>query len=73
MLTTIISAYILFNSTVQSTALGLMEGVALLLIFVIYVIYTMKESKEAGKENSITKREALHAFLVFCAGIIIVI
>ncbi len=72
--TTVISAYIIFNSSVQNSALGFAEGAALLLAFLAYALYILtKKRTTENKEKPVTKKEALHAFLYFFAGIILVI
>ncbi len=72
-LTTIISSYIIFNSSVSGRALGFLEGIVLLMLFLGYILYIFTErKKENSGENSITKKEALHAFLFFCASILLV-
>jgi len=74
LLTTIISAYIVFNSSVGQRALGFVEGVILLTIFAFYVWHTMQKKRfNDGNENGkISKKEALSAFVFFCFGVIIV-
>lgn len=72
--TTLISVYILFSSSVQQKALGFLEGVILLLIFVGYAWYTASRKRvDNGNGNNVTKGVALKAFLVFCASILFVI
>jgi len=75
MLTTVISAYIIFNSEVQGMALGLPAGIILLVLFVAYIGYLVKKnhSNEIDLENSkVDRKKAGIAFLVFIAGIIVV-
>lgn len=73
-LTTIVSAYIIFNSSIRHQALGFLEGVILLLLFVFYLVYIFRKKKIEGNGiNHITKKEALHAFVFFSASIIIVL
>jgi cation:H+ antiporter len=73
-LTTIISVYIIFNSTIRNQALGFLEGIILILLFLFYVIYTFrKKSIEGNGTKKVTKREALYAFLIFSAAIILVL
>jgi len=74
LLTTVISVYIIFNSSVQNKALNFFEGVLLLLIFIAYAWYTIK-NKNVGdsKSNNVTKEAAMRAFLLFGAGILLVI
>jgi cation:H+ antiporter len=73
--TTVISAYIVFSSSVQGTTLGLIEGAALLCIFAAYAWYTMTRvrAKEMNGGAEVTKREALNAFLLFSGGVVVVI
>ena len=73
-LTTIISVYIIFNSTVTNRALGLFEGIALLLIFGAHVFYILrKKNINLDGAKNISKEEALHAFLFFTAAMILVL
>jgi cation:H+ antiporter len=73
-LTTLISVYIIFSSSVQGRALGLMEGAALLAIFAGYVLWILKrKSVNNGIKHKITKGNALKAFLSFSIGILLVI
>jgi len=75
LLTTIVSAYIVFSSFTQQSALGVAEGMILLGIFGVYVFHTMRGKQREGKKpvNQITKKQALNSFLLFSAGIIVVI
>lgn len=77
LLTTAISAYIIFNSVVRNQALGLTEGLILLLLFIGYLAYLFlgkqKEINGSVKKEVITKKEALVAFLYFGAAIIAVL
>ncbi|MEW6721890.1 MAG: sodium:calcium antiporter [Candidatus Micrarchaeota archaeon] len=74
-LTTFISVYIVFNSSVQQGALGVAEGAVLLAIFAAYIWRTMKNRKAEDEETNgkVTKAEALNSFLRFGAGVLIVI
>lgn len=73
-LTTIISVYIIFNSTIRNQALGFLEGIILLLFFAFYVVYILrKKTIEGGSTNQITKKEALSAFLFFSTSIVLVL
>lgn len=73
-LTTIISVYIIFNSTIRTQALGFLEGIILLLLFAFYVIYIFrKKAIEGNGTTQVTKKEALHAFLFFSALIVLVL
>lgn len=73
-ITTIISAYMVFNSTVRSQALGTLEGIILLLLFGAYAAYIFTKKKiRPAEENNVTKKEALKAFLLFSASLVIVL
>jgi cation:H+ antiporter len=75
LLTTILSAYMIFNSSVQQTALGFIEGAVLLGIFGAYAWHTLNTGKLDGKDSNgeVTKHDALKAFLLFSAGILLVL
>jgi len=75
LLTTIISVYIIFSSSVQHKALNFIEGAVLLGIFGVYVWSTLRKKKLSNNRPRITvpKKAALKAFLFFGLGIIIVI
>ncbi|MBI5223958.1 sodium:calcium antiporter [Candidatus Micrarchaeota archaeon] len=74
LLTTVISAYIVFNSTVRAQALGFFEGVALLVLFAGYSIYVIrKNGTNTAEINEIPKKEALHSFIFFLGSIIVVL
>lgn len=75
LLTTLISVYIIFSSSVQQKALTVIEGMVLMLIFGVYAYETLKKRKVSNKNKNsiITKKEALEAFLYFGVGIIVVI
>lgn len=74
-LTTIISIYILYHSEIAGSALGIVEGVLLLLIFAWYANRLLHKGKLEGMPDAkeMTKHEGLLAFLFFCAGILGVI
>lgn len=75
LLTTVISAYIIFSSSVQGIALGFPAGAALLLIFAAYILHVLKRKKPPANgigNHRVDKKRALRAFLVFVAGIIVV-
>ncbi len=73
LLTTVISAYIIFNSTVQQKALGHYEGALLLAIFTIYILYTMMAKRKfEDPVESVSKHHALRAFLIFGIGVVLV-
>jgi cation:H+ antiporter len=72
--TTLISVYVLFSSSVQQASLGFVEGAALLLVFAGYAWYTgTRKTDKTGNGNGVTKDAALRAFLLFCAGVLLVI
>ncbi|MGB9719345.1 MAG: sodium:calcium antiporter [Candidatus Anstonellales archaeon] len=72
-LTTLISSYIIFSSSVSERALGFLEGIIMLLLFAGYMIYVFTKRKiENAKNNSVTKKEALQAFLFFSASMLVV-
>jgi len=75
LLTTLISVYIIFNSSVQGNALSFMEGILLLAGFAVYAWYsiTRKSIAENNNGQKVTKDEALKAFLLFGAGVLVVI
>lgn len=75
LVTTVISIYIVFSSSVQQRALGILEGIVLLLIFASYAWYTIKNRKmeENNSNETITKEQALTAFLRFGIGVLVVI
>jgi|WetSurMetagenome_2_1015567.scaffolds.fasta_scaffold142124_2 cation:H+ antiporter len=75
LLTTVISAYIIFNSMVGQKALGFAEGILLLGLFAGYVWHTLKRKRaETGDgTDKTTKKEALDAFLQFGVGVILVL
>lgn len=76
LITTIISGYIIFSSTIRKQALGLAEGAILLLVFVAYLAYVFLRKKQTTNEGPvevITKKQALVAFLYFSISIILVL
>jgi cation:H+ antiporter len=75
LLTTIISVYIIFNSSIGQKALGFAEGILLLGMFAGYVWYTLKRKRAEEEEGNgqITKKEALNAFLLFGVGVMVVL
>jgi cation:H+ antiporter len=74
LLTTIISVYIVFNSSLGRAALGFWEGAVLLGIFLVYGWRMARTRKMNDSENrrEVTKHEALKAFLLFGVGIVVV-
>lgn len=73
LLTTTISVYIIFNSSVQGNALGFTEGALLLGAFALYAWHSMSRKAGENGNNETTKEDALRAFLLFGAGILLVI
>jgi cation:H+ antiporter len=75
LITTLISVYIVFNSSVQQGALGFIEGAVLLLIFAAYVWYTLrsKNTEESANGEEVTKAQALNAFIRFGIGAVLVL
>ncbi|HSB46546.1 MAG TPA: sodium:calcium antiporter [Candidatus Bilamarchaeum sp.] len=75
LVTTVISVYIVFSSSIQQKALGFAEGAVLLAIFAGYVWLTLKRAPQENGNNpdSVTKEEALNAFIRFGIGIVLVI
>ena len=75
LLTTIISVYIIYGSSVSFQALGLPEGLILLLIFAVYVWWTLRRKKSfnGNAKAKVTKEKALRAFVGFFVGIFLVI
>ena len=75
LITTVISVYIVFSSSVRGSALGFVEGIVLLAIFAAYVWYILKRKKpeESANGESVTKEQALNAFIRFLVGVIIVL
>jgi cation:H+ antiporter len=74
-LTTVISVYIIFNSSVQGRALNFPEGAMLLGLFGLYVWHTLRNKKKVLEDGTdkVSRKQALNAFLLFGAGIIAVI
>lgn len=73
MLTTVISVYIIMNSIVYGKALGMLEGVILLGVFVVYSLRCVKIYEVPNNNDSkIKKKQALRAFGYFCIGILLV-
>ena len=57
LLTTLISVYIIFNSSIQQRALAFPEGVLLLVIFAAYGWYTIrKQNIGENQNNAVTKK-----------------
>ena len=75
LLTTLISAYIVFNSSVSGKALNFVEGIILLSIFGLYVFSLLRKKKldNSRPKMTVPKSAALKAFLAFCVGIVVVL
>ncbi|MBS3069359.1 sodium:calcium antiporter [Candidatus Micrarchaeota archaeon] len=75
LLTTLISSYIILHSQISQSALGLYEGILLLLIAGWYGwrVLGKKRAPEGQSEIPITRHQGLMAFLFFTAGILAVI
>jgi cation:H+ antiporter len=75
LLTTVISAYILFSSSVAGQALGFLEGAALLCIFGVYVWHGIGRKKKTNSVPStpIKKEQALNSFVFFIGSIVLVL
>jgi len=73
--TTIISAYIIYKSSVEGSALSFYEGALLLLVFAWYAarVLSKKKIEEKAVASNMSMRDGLHAFLFFGAGVGIVI
>jgi len=71
LLTTVISAYILFHSQIFGNALGFYEGVLLLILAAWYAARMLgKKKMDYAKEKPLGKKEGFTAFLLFFAGIV---
>lgn len=71
LVTTIITLYFIYSAFVLgSPVIARWEGIVLLLAFAGYIFYVLRE-KEFPKDGAVTvtKREALNAFVIFFAGI----
>ncbi|MEM4554753.1 MAG: sodium:calcium antiporter [Candidatus Anstonellaceae archaeon] len=71
--TTIISAYILLHSEISGTALGFIEGVILILVFLWYANRMLKQKKFTSHHTSgerMSRQEGLKAFIFFSVGIL---
>ena len=73
--TTIISAYIIYKSSVEGSALSFYEGALLLLVFAWYAgrVLSKKKIEERAVASNMSMRDGLHAFLFFGAGAGIVV
>ncbi len=75
LLTTVISAYIIFSGGVQGGTIGFPAGAALLLLFAAYVFHVLKSKKPPANgigNHKVDREKALRSFLIFVAGIIVV-
>lgn len=75
LMTTLISAYIIMHSDIFGNALGTFEGVALLLIAGWYSLSILRKKRvdEGEKAEKVTKQQGFQSFLIFGAGIVVVI
>lgn len=72
-LTTLISAYIIYASSVSRTALAFPEGLVLLGLFIAYMRHTLMRRRAddgEGRAQKVSKREALAAFLWFFGAVL---
>ncbi len=74
-ITTLISVYMLYSSSVEQKALGFIEGATLLVVFSVYVWQVLKRKKPANNSaaHKVSKKKALRAFLEFGMGILVVV
>ncbi|MFA5108244.1 MAG: sodium:calcium antiporter [Candidatus Micrarchaeia archaeon] len=74
LLTTLLSAYIIYAASISQRALAFPEGVVLLVIFVLYVktLLGRKQIENTGS-GSVNKKEALHSFLWFFGSVLVVL
>ncbi len=73
-LTTVISAYILYAASISQSALAFPEGLVLLGLFGVYVYHVLRRSKsDRANRDKVSKKEALGAFLWFFAAILVVL
>jgi len=75
LLTTILSLYIIYSSSVLGRALNMIEGLVLLGIFAAYVWWVLKSKKpvDVAPKMDIPKKKALNAFLMFVLGMLLVV
>lgn len=75
LLTTAISAYIMFNGSLGNEVLGHADGLLLLALFVIYSMHVLRSSKTEDRDGGepVRKRDALAAFLMFCGSLVAVL
>ena len=75
LLTTVISAYIIFHMLVFGSGLGFLEGALLLLIAAWYGwrMHSRKRIEEGNGKGHMSNREGMMAFMLFCAGIVAVL
>lgn len=74
LLTTLLSAYVIYSSWLVGRALGLAEGIALLGIFIGYAWWTLKKERRPNDtpKHNIARKKALGAFVSFVIGILLV-
>jgi cation:H+ antiporter len=75
LLTTVISVYIVFSSSVEGQALGFAEGAVLLCIFGVYAWHGMSRERksDAHHPKPVKKGQALNAFLFFVGSMVLVL
>jgi cation:H+ antiporter len=72
--TTVLSAYIIYASLFGSRGLSYREGTVLLAGFGLYAYYILSKKKfEDGIVENVSKREAMGAFLMFFGSILVVL
>ncbi|MEW5996619.1 MAG: sodium:calcium antiporter [Candidatus Micrarchaeota archaeon] len=73
--TTVITLYFVYSAFVLgSPVIDRWEGAILLLAFAAYIYYALKRKKlPSNNGNSVAKSDALRAFVLFCAGIALVL
>ncbi len=73
-LTTLVSAYLIYAASISQRALAFPEGLVLLVLFGLYIRNVLMRKREASKEEEkVSKKEALEAFLWFSGSILLVL
>lgn len=75
LMTSIITLYFIYSAFVLgSPVINRFEGLLLLLAFAVYIYYVLKKKRFVENDgNSVTKKDALRAFVLFFAGIAVVL
>lgn len=75
LLTTIVSLYIIYSSSVLGRALNMIEGLVLMGVFAVYVWWVLKSKKpvDVAPKMDIPKKKAMNAFLMFVLGMVLVV